>query len=241
VLVEPLESEPPAAAGAPEREGGLYRYSAAHFLAMLIVLLVTMPFMQDIHYGQAIEAALMTLVLLSAVPAVGGRRRTLIKAMVLVTPAVVGTWLHHWHPHLLPRGAVLTVALVFVAFVVYHLVSFILRSPQVDSQVLCAGISTYLMLGLFWAFAHALVALLVPQSYVFIAPHAGRPMTGFDAVYFSFSTLTTVAYGDIMPVSSIARMLAMVEATTGLFYVTVMIARLVALYSASSATRSKEN
>ncbi len=56
-------------------------------------------------------------------------------------------------------------------------------------------------------------------------------MEGFNAFYFSFITLSTVGYGDITPVSKVARMLAATEAMTGLLYVAVLIARLVALYS----------
>jgi hypothetical protein len=58
-----------------------------------------------------------------------------------------------------------------------------------------------------------------------------RSMNAFNGFYFSFITLSTVGYGDITPVSRIARWLAALEAMTGLLYVTVLIARLVALYS----------
>jgi Ion channel len=56
-------------------------------------------------------------------------------------------------------------------------------------------------------------------------------MEGFNALYFSFITLSTVGFGDIVPVSSMARMLAITEAVFGMFYVTLMIARLVSLYA----------
>jgi voltage-gated potassium channel len=59
-------------------------------------------------------------------------------------------------------------------------------------------------------------------------------MDGFTGLYFSFTTLSTVGYGDILPVSSVARMLAMVEAMFGMFYVTLLIARLVSLYSSKT-------
>ena len=58
---------------------------------------------------------------------------------------------------------------------------------------------------------------------------------GFNAFYFSFMTLCTVGYGDITPVSRPARMLAVTEAVVGLFYVAVLISRLVAVYSTTSA------
>ena len=56
-------------------------------------------------------------------------------------------------------------------------------------------------------------------------------MDGFTATYFSFATLTTIGYGDIIPASKAARMLAVLEAMTGIFYIAVVISRLVALYS----------
>lgn len=230
------QSEPAAApAEAPLREG-LFQPSVVQFLAALVLVLVTMPFLDRFQNGDLIEAALVTLVLLSAVPAVGGRRRTFLLAAVLVTPAVTFTWINRVRPGLLPGEFAVAAAIVFVAFVGAHLLRFILLAPQVTAEVLYASVAVYLMLAIFWAFAYLLVAQLVPQSFVFtVGPTAHRSLTGFEAVYFSFGTMTTVGYGDIIPVSRLARMVAMLEATTGLFYVTMLIARLVALYSSSKA------
>ena len=61
-------------------------------------------------------------------------------------------------------------------------------------------------------------------------------MFGFSVVrdkYFSFITLTTVGYGDIAPVAKVARMLAVMEAITGVLYMAVLISRLVGAYSST--------
>ena len=60
----------------------------------------------------------------------------------------------------------------------------------------------------------------------------------FNSIYFSFATLSTIGYGDISPVAGVARMLAVAEAVVGMFYVTMLIARLVSLYSAGDSTSS---
>jgi hypothetical protein len=126
----------------------------------------------------------------------------------------------------------LVAALALIAFVVANLLRFVLRAPSVNTEVLCASISAYLMLGLLWTVAYWLVAQVTPDAFAFnTAGGTKETMAGFNAFYFSFITLSTVGYGDITPVSKIARWLAAAEAMTGLLYVTVLIARLVSLYS----------
>src|SRR5262245_26173629 len=105
---------------------------------------------------------------------------------------------------------------------------FILRAPRVTVQVLEAGISTYLVFGLLWALAYLMVDGLNPKAFTFSV--AGDSMAQ-SAIYYSFVTLTTMGYGDITPVSRVARMLAMLESTTGVMYMSILIARLVGLYS----------
>jgi hypothetical protein len=83
-----------------------------------------------------------------------------------------------------------------------------------------------------WTMAYWLVDQLTPGGAFSYNTNAGtRSMNGFTGFYFSFITLSTVGYGDITPVSRIARWLAAMEAMTGLLYVAVLISRLVSLYS----------
>ena len=87
------------------------------------------------------------------------------------------------------------------------------------------------MLGLIWTMAYWLVDQLTPGAFAFNATTGTKEsMEGFNAFYFSFVTLSTVGYGDITPVSKVARVLAAMEAMTGLLYVAVLIARLVGPY-----------
>ena len=92
------------------------------------------------------------------------------------------------------------------------------------------------MLGLLWSLAYSLVDRLFPDSFVFPAgPASGHSMQGFQSPYFSFIMLTSTGYGDIVPVSKVARMLAIVEAVFGMFYVSLFIAQLVSLFTSNPA------
>jgi hypothetical protein len=207
---------------------GAFRYSAIQLLAALALLLVSSPFVEDLQGGDLLESVLLTLVMIFAVLAVGGRHRSLTIALVLVAPALGGKWLNHLRPGLLPPIVFLAANEGFFIFVVAQLLRFIFRSSRVDANVLCAGLAGYLILGLVWVPAYVAVGRINPGAF---SMPKGSTMDGFNAFYFSFTTLCTVGYGDLTPVSRVARMLAVAEAIAGLFYVTVLISRLVAIYS----------
>jgi len=115
--------------------------------------------------------------------------------------------------------------------VVSQLLRFILRSTRVNSEVMCAGISAYLMLGIWWATTYVVVSQMNPGSFSGSHLAANQPLDRFDAVYLSFLSLTCLGCNDISPLSKVARMLVMVESITGVLFVAVLMARLVALYS----------
>ena len=217
------------------------RFSTVQLLIALALLFTCAPFVEEVKGGPLIVSILLSFVLLSAVLAVASRRRTLIVALLLAIPAVTARWINHFQPDLVPPPVFLTAALVLIAFVVMNLLRFVLRAPSVNTEVLCASIAAYLMLGLLWTLAYWLVDQLTPGGAFSFNTNAGtRSMNGFNGFYFSFITLSTVGYGDITPVSKVARMLAAMEAMTGLLYVAVLIARLVSLYSAPGPAEHRE-
>jgi hypothetical protein len=240
-MTQPLPTEPAPDGARRVRKtmlrSGLFRFSVARFLGTLVLLLVTVPFVQAFKHGMVVDTALATVVLCMGVLAVGASRRTLIVAVILVLPAVLGNLAIHVWPERYPLEAVFAARLLFLGYIVERLFIFILRAPRVNSEVLCAGVSIYLLLGVLWAVAYRIVAHATPDAFSFSVPAAAsHDMTPFNALYYSFMTLTTVGYGDITPVSAVARMLAITEAMSGTLFVGILIARLVALYSAPGPT-----
>ncbi len=219
---------------------GRLRYSAVELLCSLVLLLVYLPFLEETRFGRLLEVVLLTLVFVSAVLVVGARRSTLWLAGTMAVVALTARSLEYLPGPAFPLWVFPPFALCFVGFVIVHLVHSTLAARRVDARVLCAAISAYLMLGLFWAMAYILVGQLAPDAFAFsTGDEASHTMNRFNAFYFSFVTLSTMGYGDISPVSKVARMLAVTEAMTGMLYVTVLIARLVSLYSAPSAPDSQ--
>ncbi len=221
------------------QELGRRRFSTVQLLIVLALLFLFFPFVEEVKGGDIIVSVLLSLVLISAVLAVASSGRTLVVAVLLMIPAIAGRWINHFRPDLVHPAVFLIAGLVLVAFVVVNLLRFVWRAPSVNIEVLCASISAYLMLGLMWTMAYWLVDQLTPGGAFSFNTNAGpRSMNGFNGFYFSFITLSTVGYGDITPVSRIARWLAAMEAMTGLLYVAVLISRLVGLYSSGKSDDS---
>ena len=93
--------------------------------------------------------------------------------------------------------------------------------------MMMAGASEYILIGVLWAFFYILIEAAYPGSFNF----AGAKMDRLGFLYFSFVTLTTTGYGDVLPVSVQARSLAILEMLTGQLFIAMTVARLVSLYS----------
>jgi hypothetical protein len=211
---------------------GLYRRSVAVFLGALVLFIVASPLSGYLADPGLSESILLSVVLICGVLAVGARRKTLLLAALLLVPALMARWVHHYRPDLVAPGVFLVPGILLLILVTGTLLKFVLRAPRVDSEVLAAGVATYLLLGIVWSVAYILIASFVPDA--FLLPPDSAPKKSidpFNALYFSFVTLSTVGYGDIVPVARVARMLAVLEAITGVLYLSVLVARLVTLYT----------
>src|SRR5262249_34101121 len=115
--------------------------------------------------------------------------------------------------------------LSLLLFLIVVLAQTLRRGPITFHRILGA-VAAYLLLGVIWAYAYSLVALLRPGAFSGPVSPADGPRAWF---YFSFVTLTTVGYGDVLPVHPVARSLATLEAVVGSLYLAILIARLVSL------------
>ena len=93
------------------------------------------------------------------------------------------------------------------------------------------GIAIYFLSGVFWAFLYQTLLLFDPDAILF-SDHVVGAFS--DLIYFSFITMTTLGYGDIMPISRMAKNMAVLEAVWGQTYLAVLVARLVGLHLSSS-------
>lgn len=164
---------------------------------------------------------------LAAALASAGRERANRAALLIAGLAYValrGIQLALSLPALLPVGE--SVWVVGCVLAMGAAARYALRAGDVDAERIFAALDVYLLAGLTFGVAFRLVEQFAPGS--FGGPHAGEPAS---FIYFSFVTIATLGYGDIVPLSGPARALAILEAVGGQMYLAVLVARLVSLYA----------
>ena len=119
--------------------------------------------------------------------------------------------------------------IVFLVLLSWALAVSVFEAERIGIDQVLGGVVLYLNIGLTFAVAYSLVAHLAPGAFVFPAPSPTVPVHPSYFAYFSFVTLTTVGYGDTIPVEPIARSLATLEASLGQLYPAIILARLVSI------------
>lgn len=115
------------------------------------------------------------------------------------------------------------------------IIHHVARSTRITMDTIYGAACVYFMIGIFWSALYRLVYLVDPGAFHFAtAGQAGAGSLEAWFGYYSMITLTTIGYGDITPVSPVARSLAMLEGLMGQLYLAITIARLVGLQIASA-------
>jgi len=112
--------------------------------------------------------------------------------------------------------------------IVSALFRFIFEAKMVDGRILITAIAIYVLLGSMFTPLYGIIELLSPHS--FIDNGLGQAVEWQQLIYYSMITLTTVGYGDIIPLNAWARSLASLEGVTGVIYIAVLMGRLVGIY-----------
>src|SRR5271163_4986852 len=197
------------------------------FLGVLFLSIFLMPALGMEHPQRQFSRDLMfSVLLISGVAIAWGQRRLFILSSCVAAVALGVRWAAWWirtDEFELWRDIT---ALVSVALICCVLLSQIFRSGIVTSARVQGGVAVYLLLGLGWAHCYHIANRLTPGSF---QSSVGSFFSVVEWYYYSFATLTTLGYGDIVPIKPVSRSLAIGEALTGQLYLTVLIARLVAL------------
>lgn len=206
-------------------------------LAMILMMLLR-PFLDESGEGGVMTDMMFALLFASGIYAV---RKEAYGYRLAIFLAIIGfagrIKMHFSEEKIMPVFANLA-SMLFFLHALTSVGSFVWNQRhRVNHDVIWAAINVYLLLGLIWAYGYEFLELANPRS--FRGPDPNIPLNRDDFFYFSYVTLATLGYGDILPATRSARAIAILEALTGQLYLAILVARLVGAYVGKSDSDSK--
>jgi voltage-gated potassium channel Kch len=206
-------------------------------LLTLLTFLVLSPFLEGHALGDLILIFSLYVLLVASIVELSAKRGLMLVCVPLVVASMVLILFAHFFPSLLLSVINYALLAVFFGIVSIGLFLYLGRTGSISSGRIYASVSLYLILAVFWFAVYNMINVLRPHSFleVGLGNSAIEHIPRATFLYFSLVTLTTLGYGDIVPISAPARMFAALESATGVLYIAITVARLVSAYQKTDA------
>ncbi len=218
----------------------LPKYGFLGLLLCLVSILAIAPFFYRSPAAPIIIRIFFTGILIFSVYTFSKKKDVLVISSILVVPAFVSNWLSQ----ISPTPSLLIIKdcsnILFFGYIIFIILLKIFRSRKITSDLIYGSVCVYLLVGLVWAFIYSLLESTSPGSFYMSTSNIellgnvkGGPTDIHLFLYYSYTTLTTLGYGDITPITPPAQTISSLEAIVGQFYLTILVARLVGLHLTS--------
>jgi len=198
-------------------------------LSLGILIFVIFPLRQAGLAGRFFFDLVMVTLMVSGALAVSQRRIITVVTIAMVVIGATVLWLSRWHPTPFLQQLSSFLATIILLLYVRIILLVMFRQGPVSWSRMQGGVCAYLLIGMAWASAFELVEKIDPGSFHFVTEPTNVDQLTSKLIYFSFATLTTVGFGDVLPVHPFARSLAIAEAIVGQLFPAILIGALVAM------------
>jgi hypothetical protein len=202
-----------------------------YLFAALVALIALSPFVEGSLFKHLVNGFL----LLAVIAALGRSMTSFLIALLLVAPALAFHWLSVERGIAEYNDISLRLDAIVYAIAVIYLLRYVFEPEVMTADRLWGAAASYLMIGVLWSFIYAIVDREAPASFAIRGET--QPMELIDLLYFSFSTLTSTGFGDIVPLSRIAKTVSVLEVILGQLILAILIAKLVGIYPPTAVPR----
>jgi hypothetical protein len=208
----------------------------------MVLLLLLYPFLIGGVVQRTAMNIIMSAIFFFGISTVSFNRRNMTIGLSIGVPWFLLTWIEMITPDppLFLSLAATLLLIPFYVLIVVVIFSFVLKSKEVTENVLYGAVAIYMLIGGLWMSIYVLIETLHPGSFMYAALGPGNPVEWMDLLYYSFATLTTLGYGDIVPVSLPAKHFAVTQAIIGVMYLAIIISRLIGLFIGQARASGRE-
>ena len=197
-------------------------------LVLLLGLLVLSPLFEEFFKVRIFGELFFTAIFIYAAYSFSRSKALAAAAVSLALPAIASFWLK---PYFAGQWVAISGGLcgmAFIALIIVAILRHIFLQQDVNADLIAGAIVVYLNMALMWSLLYDVLEATHPGSFKF--PEGTTQPRGEMSLYFSLVTITTVGYGDITPVTRVARAFANLEAVVGQLYLVILVSWLVGMY-----------
>ena len=216
------------------------QYSQWKYTILLVAMFLMLGArleISELPIGSVVTEACVTLMVLAGMSAVIRYRHSKVLTLSLGIPVVLLTIWSKIEPEATTHATFVLQRItltLFLGFIMVTVLHDLLSQTEITRDSLVGAFCGYLLIGAIGTEVYSLIDLIDPTSFGMTGPslqvNAATPEVRQNQLqYFSFVTLTTIGYGDILPGNHLTRVIACLEAICGQFYLAILVAGLVSI------------
>ena len=214
-------------------------YSKERFLilmGLILALLVLGPILEHLVAIRILIDVFLTAIVLSMINIITHKNILARIGWLLAIIMIITLWLKYFFSYGMFAATSMMVGILFTIVVAAYTLAFIIKSEMVTKEVIYAAMVVYLLVAQLWALIYTFLDLIDPTS--FNLPQGQSDFLLFE--YYSFVTLTTLGYGDITPLTKVAKTFSVLEAVVGQLYLVVVVAWFVGMHVSRKSGNSNK-
>ena len=211
-------------------------HSKERFLILMCLILgmiVLVPILNRFTAARVFLEIFLTAIIISMVYVISNKKGFVIASVILAVVMLVSFWLVYFTQNKWIAAIGMVTGVLFVGLVISNILGSMLKSEGADREIIYKAILLYLLAALMWAFLYTFLELVDPASFNIDLDQSRGYLLVFQ--YYSFVTITTLGYGDITPVTEVAKAFSVLEAVCGQLYLVVVVAWLVGMHVAGKS------
>jgi hypothetical protein len=202
-------------------------------MCLILGLVVLVPILNRFTAARVFLEIFLTAIIISMVYVISNKKGFVIAGVLLAVVMLVSFWLEYFTQNKWIAAIGMVTGVLFIGLVISSILGSMLKSGGVDREIIYKAILLYLLAALMWAFLYTFLELVDPASFNIDLDQSKGYLLVFQ--YYSFVTITTLGYGDITPVSEVAKAFSVLEAVCGQLYLVVVVAWLVGMHVAGKS------
>lgn len=203
-------------------------------LIALVFMLVIAPLLHQLTLGFLFQHGFLMAVFVTGVMANRHRRRLFLASLIIASVTAPLVWAAALLDNVPLSLTTYVLQVVFLGMMAVLILISVIRDVQSGHEAIFGAICVYLLMGLAWAIVYAGIEFVESEPFAIAYRDVGtrladqRELTSYtQMVYFSFVTMSTLGYGDMVPITPLARTATWMQSVAGQLYIAVLVARLV--------------